>query len=114
MVTKAVVAFGPSNVCCMFLASLGPVRQWLTVRTNIPGGVLHGGISWTVKSKWLLGWQIYMWMPWPPCLYPAVSYGLGDHTSTFLNGHGISSKVGWFHNPCTPSGEWECSIPSLV
>ena len=78
------------------LASQGPMWQWLTVGAKIPGVVLPREISWMVKSKWLLGWQIYTWMPQPSCLHPVISYGLGNCLSTFLSCHGVNNKVGWF------------------
>ena len=41
------------------LAPRGAVWQWVMVGTNIPRGVLPRGMSWMVKSKWLLGQWIY-------------------------------------------------------
>ena len=60
------------------LAPQGPMWQQLMFGTNIPRGILPRGISWMVKSKWLLGWWIYTWMPQPSHLHPAISYGLGQ------------------------------------
>ena len=63
------------------------------------------GISWMVKSEGLLGWQVHTWTSWPPHLHLMVCYGLGNGSSTFLDCHMVSSKVGQFSNPCTCSSE---------
>ena len=68
------------------------------------------GTSSAVKSKGLLGWWIYTWIAWSSCLYSPVHYDFGNCLLTFLNCHWISSKVGWFPNPCTHSREQECSM----
>ena len=106
---------GDSNQCSGCLWSLwcllwswpleGQCRGWLMVRAEIPRVVLPRGISWMVKSKWLLGQQVYTRMPWSPCLHPAVSYSLDNCPLTFMNCHGVSGKVGWFPNPCICSSE---------
>ena len=96
------------------LAPWWPTWWWLMVGGTIPGVILYRGTSQTVKPEGLLGWQIYMWISWPPCLHLAIHYGLGNGLSTFLDCHGFGSEVGQFSNPHTCSCEKECGIPSLV
>ena len=109
MGTKAMEAFGPSDIYCS-LGSLGAD----VVMVDIPWGILYRGTSWTFKSEGLLGWQIHMLTSLPPCFHLAVCYGLGDGSLTFLDCQRVSSKVGLFSNWCTCSNEQECSISSLV
>ena len=85
MVTDAVVAYGPPMPIAV-LAPQGPVWQWLIVGTNIPRGVFPRGISWIIKSKWLLGWQIHTWVPQPSCLHLMISHGLGDRVGSKVAG----------------------------
>ena len=113
MATEVMVAFGPPTSVAI-LASGGPMWQWSMVRTNLPQGCSLGGTSNAIKSKGLLGRQIYTRTSWPSCLYSAVCYSLGNHLLTFLNCHWIDSEVGWFPNPCTCSSEQECRIPGLI
>ena len=102
--TKVVVAFGPSNIYCN-LGLWGANVAMVYGQNQTPWECPLGGTSSAVKSKELLGQQIYMWTSCPPCLYSVVCYGLGNQPSTFFNCHWISSKVGWFPNPCIHSSE---------
>ena len=66
----------------------------LMVGATIPGGILYRVASWVVKPEGLFGQWVYMGMSWPPSLYSAIHYGLGNNSSTFLDCHGVSGKVG--------------------
>ena len=102
--TEVMEAFGPSNIYC----SLGPLGANVVMvdsQNHHPQRYTLWGTSWTVKPEGLLGWQIYTKMSWPPHHHSAICYGLGNGSSTFLNCHRISSKVGKFSNPRTCSGE---------
>ena len=54
MATKAVVAFGPSDVYCS-LGLWGAKGVMVYGKTNLPKGVFWMGTSSAVKSKGLLG-----------------------------------------------------------
>ena len=104
MGTKAMEAFGLSDIYYS-LYPLGANVLMIDIWSHHPGGILYWGTSWMVKPEGLLGWQINIWMPWPPCLYIAVCDSLGNSSLAFLNCHGVGRKLGWFANPCTHSSE---------
>ena len=104
MATKVVVAFGPSDVYCD-LGLWGVNVVMVYGQNQPPWRCSLGKTSGAIKSKGLLSQWVYMWTSGPPSLYWAICYSLGNHPSTFLNGHWIGSEAGWFPNPHTYSSE---------
>ena len=69
------------------------------VRTTVSRHTFWGRQSLGIELEGLLGWQIYMGMPWSPCLYSIIRYCLSYGPFTLWDGHKVGGKVGSFPNP---------------